>query len=354
MVKSTPGQKKCAICRDHPADKTNSHIIPNFFLTMVSSVDGSYRRGKELLYTIGDSTTKAHLGSEVLEYEWSDSFDHMSEERIEELKKNAGSEDFIFCSRCERRLGEYLESPWHDHMFKGRKISPETAYFFWVSVLWRISFFEGLTLKLPHHIEESLRKRLLGFILAKESKSSVTHLIEKPPFYYKVLYCKDYSKNHPGFVYYEYDKKSNCATLLLGDVVACFAFAPKYSFQKCCFYGLEKAILEAPLNNGTEPEKYLCVNSSAIDNASEPIVHYLQKSRLETDRDNINKMWGLVRKHLLPGLPTHPDNGFIAIVINHLYDEDVKNGERITHEFFVKCFRQGLEEYYKIPFKRSL
>lgn len=156
-------------------------------------------------------------------------------------------------------------------------------------------------------------------------------------------------------MYYEYDKKSNCATLLLGDVVACFAFAPKYSFQKCCFYGLEKAILEVPLNNGTEPEKYLCVNSSAIDNASEPIVHYLQKSRLETDRDNINKMWGgLVRKHLLPGLPTHPDNGFIAIVINHLYDEDVKNGERITHEFFVKCFRQGLEEYYKIPFKRSL
>lgn len=64
MVKSTPGQKKCAICRDHPADKTNSHIIPNF-LTMVSSVDGSYRRWKELLYTIGDSTTKAHLGSEV-------------------------------------------------------------------------------------------------------------------------------------------------------------------------------------------------------------------------------------------------------------------------------------------------
>lgn len=65
-------------------------------------------------------------------------------------------------------------------------------------------------------------------------------------------------------------------------------------------------------------------------------------------------MGGVVRKHLLPGLPTHPDNGFIAIVINHLYDEDVKNGERITHEFFVKCFRQGLEEYYKIPFKRSL
>ena len=352
MVKSTPGQKKCAICRDHPADKTNSHIIPNFFLTMVSSVDGSYRRGKELLYTIGDSTTKAHLGSEVLEHEWSDSFDHMSEERIEELKKNAGSEDFIFCSRCERRLGEYLESPWHDHMFKGRKISPETAYFFWVSVLWRISFFEGLTLKLPHHIEESLRKRLLGFILANESKSSVTHLIEKPPFYYKVLYSKDYSKNHPGFVYYEYDKKSHCATLLLGDIVACFAFAPKYSFKKCSFYGLEKAILEAPLNNGMEEEKHMSISPSLLDNASEPILQDLQKRRLETDRSTIYKMWDLVRQHLIPDLPISPDLGFVSIVINHLYDENVKNGERITHEYFVKCFRKGLEECYRIPFAK--
>ena len=126
------------------------------------------------------------------------------------------------------------------------------------------------------------------------------------------------------------------------------------AYSTALIYGLEKAILEAPLNNGTEPEQYSCVNSSALDNASEPIVHDLQKSRLKTDRRNINKMWGLVRKHLLPGLPIHPDNGFIAIVINHLYEEDVKNGERITHEFFVKCFRQGLEEYYKIPFKKSL
>ena len=35
LAKITLAQKKCAICQDHPADKTNSHIIPNFFLTMV-------------------------------------------------------------------------------------------------------------------------------------------------------------------------------------------------------------------------------------------------------------------------------------------------------------------------------
>ena len=320
---------------------------------MVSSVDGSYRRGKELLYTIGEYTTKAHLGSEVLEHEWADSFDHMSEERIEELKKNAGAEDFIFCSRCEKRLGEYLESPWHDHMFKGQNISPETAFFFWVSVLWRISFFEGITLKLPHHIEEGLRKRLLNFFLAKESKSPTIHLMENLPFYYKVLHCKDYSKNHPGLVYYEYDKKSHCATTILGDVVACFAFAPKYSFRKCSFYGLEKDILEAPLNNGAEAEKHISINASALDNANELIMHDLQERRLEIDRSMILQMWGLVRKHLLPCLPTHPNIGFVTTVINHLYDENVKNGERITHEFFVKCFRKGLEECYNIPFRRS-
>ena len=108
-----------------------------------------------------------------------------------------------------------------------------------------------------------------------------------------------------------------------------------------------------PVNNGTEPEEYMHINSSALDKAGESIVHDLQKSRLESDRSKIRMMWGLVRKCLLPSLPANPDNGFITIVTNHLYDENVKNGERITHEFFIKCFRKGLEEFYRIPFKRS-
>ena len=341
----------CAICQERPANKTNSHIIPSFFLSMVSSVDGSYRRGKELLYTIGDSSTKVHLGRSVLEDEWSDSFDFMSDDRIEDFSNHSGAEDFIFCSHCEKKLGDYLESPWHNHMFKGRKISPATAYYFWVSILWRISFFEGINLKLPQHLENALRDSLWQYLKAKEEGSLAESLKSKPLFSYKVLYCKDYCRDNTGLVYYEYDPKSRCASFLLGDVLACFAFSQKYSFEKQSFYGLEKAFHEAPVNDGRQEEAHFPISQSVIKDATANIVHYLQKMRLETDRRNIIKMWKLVRERLIPQLPKHPSRGFVEFVVALLYDESVKPGEKITPEYFTQCFKKGLEKYYMIPFK---
>ena len=222
----------CAICHSRPADKTNSHLIPSFFIAMVSSVDGSYRRDKELLYTIGDRSTTVYIGRSVQEDELLKSFDSISDERIQRMSINPDTKDYIFCPHCEKKLGEYLESPWHDHILNGKTIAPDVAYFFWVSLLWRISAFEGINLKLPTHIERALGNRLNSYIQARDSKSDIAPLLYKPPFLYKVLYCKDFSKSYAGFVYTEYDRKSKMATLLLGDVAACFFFDKHGSFAK--------------------------------------------------------------------------------------------------------------------------
>lgn len=56
----------CSICHKRTADKTNSHLIPSFLTCMVGSVDDKYRRGKEILYTVGEHITTAHIGQEVL------------------------------------------------------------------------------------------------------------------------------------------------------------------------------------------------------------------------------------------------------------------------------------------------
>lgn len=341
---------KCSLCQECQADKTNSHIIPSFFLAMVSSVDGSYRRDKEVLYTIGDSSTKTYLGRSVLENEWVDSFDSMTDERIANYSKNSGAKDYIFCTHCEKRLGDYLESPWHDHMFKGRKTTAASAYFFWASILWRISFFEGINIKLPHHLEESLRKRLWKYLQSKDNNSFPDSLMVKLPFQYKVIYCKDYCRSKAGFVYYEYDKKSNCATLLLGDVAACFAFAPKYSFKNLLFHGLEKAFQKAPINDGSQQEQFIPIEPSELENASTHIIHELQTMRLESDRKHIMAMWRALREKHLSRLPERPSQRFVQFVVMQLYDENVKNGERITPEYFAKCFRKGLETIYNIPF----
>lgn len=339
----------CGICKSRDADKTNSHIIPSFFIAMVSSIDNSYKRGKELLFTIGDRITTAYVGREVREDELIDSFEFLSDERLNSMRQQTVAKDYIFCTHCEKKLGEYLESPWHDHIFNGKQISPETAYFFWVSLLWRISVFEGFTLKLPTHIEKSLEKRLNAFIQARDNNEDTQPLLNKVPFRYKVLYCKDYSKQHGGIIYYEYDHKRKIATMILGDVAACFSFNRHGSFEKQSFYGLEKAFIDAPINDGTTNEKVLNIDASVLKETNSALVETLQDMRLKADRKNILEMWKLIRKRLILLLPPKPVDDFVNYVIYELYNDSIKTGEKITHEYFAKCFSLGLEKIYGIP-----
>ena len=335
----------CAICKSRSADKTNSHIIPSFFVAMVSSIDHSYKRDKELLYTIGDRNTTAYIGRSVREEELINSFDFMSDERLSEMSKQTISKDYIFCSHCEKKLGDYLETPWHNHIFNGSSISSDAAYFFWISLLWRISAYEGITLKLPNHIEKALGKRLNSFIQAKDNKEDTKPLLNKAPFRYKVLYCKDYSKQHAGLIYYEYDHKNKIATMLLGDVAACFSFNKHGSFERQSFYGLEKAFANAPTNDGIGNEIVLNIDATILDATISNLLETIQDIRLKSDRKNILEMWKLVREKLIP-LPPKPVDNFVNFVIHELYNDSVKTGEKITHEYFAKCFGLGLEKIY--------
>lgn len=43
---------RCAICGQREATKPNSHLIPSFIISMVSSYDGSYKRDKEMLFLL--------------------------------------------------------------------------------------------------------------------------------------------------------------------------------------------------------------------------------------------------------------------------------------------------------------
>ncbi len=352
-AKPTTTHGSCAICHTRPANQTNSHIIPSFFIAMASSVDGSYKRGRELLYTIGERTTTVFVGRSVLEEELLKSFDFLSDERINYMSRNTDSKDYIFCPHCERKLGEYLESPWHDHIFYGKEISPDVAYFFWVSILWRISAFEGINLKLPTHIEKALGKRLNSYIHARDNKEDITTLLQKPPFRYKILYCKDFSKSYSGFVYPEYDKKSKIATMLLGDVAVCFTFDKHGSFAKHSFNGMEKAFESAYINDGTEIESFLSIKPDIIKAVSVSLAEKIHAIRLKADRNNILAAWKLAITKLRMPLPPKPDEAFIQYVISELYNESVKTGEKTTYEFFAKCFGKGLEKIYGIRFKNN-
>lgn len=346
---NTSTNYSCAICHSRPADKTNSHIIPSFFIAMVSSVDNSYKRGKELLYTIGKRQTTAYIGRSVKEEDLKDKLNSLSEECLAEMSKLTVSKDYIFCSHCENKLGDYLESPWHDHLFQRKNISSDTAYFFWVSLLWRISVYEGTVFKLPTHIEKALGKRLNSFIQAKDKKEDTAPFLNKAPFTYKVLYCKDFSKNQSGLIYSEYDSKSKIASFMLGDVAACFSFQKHGQFDIHSFYGLEKAFASAPVNSGCSAEVVTNVNAEVFEMFSSNIIDKFKSIRIDSDRTNITEIWQLIRSKYGLKLPPQPDEAFIRYVISELYSDSVKTGERITHKHYAKCFGKGLEKIYGIP-----
>ncbi len=342
----------CAICHSRPADKPNSHLIPSFFLAMVSSVDGSYRRDKELLYTIGNNVTTVYIGRSVREEELLSSFDSLSDERLSMMTENSDAIDYIFCSHCERKLGDYLEAPWHDRLFNNKNIDSCTAIFFWVSILWRISAYNGVNFKLPAHIEQSLRKRLNAFILAKECKSDMTQLMKNMPFAYKVLYCKDYSKHHAGLIYNRYDRKLKIAYLLLGDVVACFSFNRHKTFDRLSFHGLESKLSIAPINDGASKETILNIDADDLNAPISELFSELQAIRLKADRKQIIGLWDMAKTKWGVQLPSKPTELFIQFVLKQLYDATVKPGEKITIEHFAKCFALGLEEIFSINIEK--
>ncbi len=133
--------KPCTLCGIHSATQLNSHIIPSFMIARVCSYDGRGRRDTEVMFTMSTYEDKVYTG-QIPSTKIEELFDteNLTDERIEdELENNTAAKDNICCPECERNLSVYLEAPYAEHMHRGTQIDGATAYFFWVSIVWRLS-----------------------------------------------------------------------------------------------------------------------------------------------------------------------------------------------------------------------
>lgn len=251
MNKEKLNNHKCELCKRAVADKTNSHIIPSFIVCKIASSDGSGKRNHELVYSIG-KIIQAYTGNEVPIKVMERNFDDLSDERInEELKKNTLSKDFVFCSSCEKALADYLESPYSQK----KQTDAKVAYFFWMSVIWRANHFVFLNSCMPKFMTTELRKSLDAYLQAKKNGISTDYIHQKYPFNYRILTCKDYSKDGAGCIYAEYDKSNKIYSIALGDFIMCFNFKSEDIPENYPFLGLEHEFIQAPLNDGSNVEK---------------------------------------------------------------------------------------------------
>ena len=130
----------CALCRVVKADKTGSHLAPNFLVHGAFSFDGKGGRFREIVARDNLNTQSRWLyyGQEVSPE--AISVDRGRSLTDEELEGNINvlECDNLFCSRCEARFA-LLESE-YAKFYRGEKaaVNARVAYLFWLSVFWRM------------------------------------------------------------------------------------------------------------------------------------------------------------------------------------------------------------------------
>lgn len=134
---------RCCLCRVMPANKTGSHMVPNFLSHPTFSWDGKGKRFHEALnqdYLNAPDESCQFYGREVPEWRFAKG-EGKTEVTDEDIKNNINQLEYDneFCSSCEDRFG-VLESA-YARFYNGQQktINPRVAYLFWLSVLWRMS-----------------------------------------------------------------------------------------------------------------------------------------------------------------------------------------------------------------------
>lgn len=335
---------KCELCRRKVADKTNSHIVPSFIICKNASSDGSGKRNHELVYSIGKNV-QAHTGNEVPLEVLVRNFDNLSDERIEEeLKKNTLSKDYVFCSSCEKALGDYLESPYAAN----KKFDAQTAYYFWLSILWKVNHFETLNCKMPKFILTEFRKTPDTYLQAKRERMNPVIVQQKYPFNYRILTCKGYSIDGAGCFYAEYDKSNRIFSITLGNLIVCYNFKGDSLPDNYCFLGIEEELKQAHSNDGVETEEERMVTKDVFDKAYSNLVNKASVLYLNNEVTMIGRLWNeLIKRHyVMPSIS--PSNPFIQRCLEIIHDDKKKVGERYTNQKFAISFGAALSEIYGI------
>jgi hypothetical protein len=164
--------KQCNLCQKAIADKTGSHIIPNFMLTPMI---GKRNYEKSILVSRLDIAPDIYYGRSNLD------------NNNEEQKEHHFTEDYILCSMCEKYLSEKLENPFSNFYKTLSSLDDKNKFLLKIneiglkyveckkidykifvrliySIFWRMSISEKTSInkiQLQEEIQENLRKNIL-------------------------------------------------------------------------------------------------------------------------------------------------------------------------------------------------
>lgn len=328
----------CKLCKSKEATKTNSHLLPAFVEAIVGSYDHSYKRDRDILFTKTAYETKVHVGA--IPSDENDRLfdqDELSDDRIKnELAINPCAMDNIFCPECESALSTQLETPYSKYLRCSHNISGRLAYFFWISIIWRMSIGKSFGYMLPEDIESILGGNLYDYFkISKDDTCGINNLIKRTPFCYKLFHCCDYCKNHDngGLIHCWLSDSKKSIMCILGDygIEACFS----REFQsEAPEYFLNRSIIESgPVNNGLKEEQIQPIEMSLWSETHKSFIHMTKKKILNGHIIFLQHLWQMLK-----------DDGYIVSeggmppkmaywIIERMYsDEGVKFGDKFTNK----------------------
>ena len=333
----------CLLCGIKPATKTNSHIIPSFMVASVCSYDGSGKRDKEVMFTMSTYEDRIYTGAiPSTKYEELFDMNNLSDERIEnELKVNTASKDYIFCPDCEKALADYLESPYGNHLRTSNKIDAHIPYFFWLSVVWRMSISGQFIFRFPDALEQHLGEKLYAYLEALKKEENVSELVKSCLFRYRIIYAPDYLKNEnpAGYLGGRFDDKRLILSLSMGDKILCVTFNEDTLPEDYDFMGFGNELRAAPINNGQQDEQITTVTKERFEEGVQQMMKETALKRLFNEKDVADAMWRAIG--LSGSMPGH----IFEALIKRLYSEECKQGDRKTNERYVEVFNETLQSF---------
>lgn len=325
---------KCYICKTKDATKKNSHIIPSFLASVVSSYDHRYKRDKDLLFKITPFEEKIYIGG-LPDTKLESVFDYskLTEERINDhLSTNPVALDKVFCPLCEKKLSVHLETPYSESLFNGEKKEPFVQLMFWVSVIWRASVTNDYGFKLPNPIEDLYQSLLTDFLELKEEKKEADSISKKLNFNYRIIHCPDYCKTNGGSIYAEYDTELKILSFIIGDISICITFDKAEIPANYTFFSLEKYFKEAVNNNGISEEARHIISTENFKAVMDEYVKFIGKIKIRGSFSVFDQMW------TASGRPNSMPIRMKIKFLEMLCDENEKIGERHSNQRKVDIF----------------
>lgn len=335
----------CLICGKADASKTNSHLVPSFLVSMYSSYDNSGKRDKDLQFTITNTSRSVYVGA-IPDIKYEETFNPESlkdENLLNDIKQNPDATDYVLCPKCEKLLAEYLEAPYAISINQKKDIDGDIAYFFWLSIVWRM---DACGKPFGFNLDQTTSSRIHDMLSSffERRKGSATPPINSETFKYKLLYCPDYcKKTKAGFQYCNY--KEGVLTFIIADfiMIAYFDGANKLP-TSYMFECLRNEIEEAETNEGKKNERKHVIIINTMKAAVKTFIQINANNKKNEYVNLINRLW---REFNISG---EPSENFINDVICDIFSDETKLAERETINSLATAIMNNMRKYnIKLP-----